>query len=43
MQNKPKFLESQMSVTYYITKDYENETLGKCGKNKPKQTQIQNR
>jgi len=43
MQNKPKFLESQMSVNDDIKKGYENETLGERGKNKPKQTQSQNR
>ena len=43
MQNKPKFRKSQMNVNYDIKKDYENETLGDRGKNKPKQTQSQNR
>jgi len=32
-----------MNVNYDIKKDYENETLGDRGKNKPKQTQSQNR
>jgi len=43
MQNKPKVRKSQMNVKYYITKDYENETLGERGKNKAKQSQSQNR
>ena len=43
MQNKPKVLESQMSVNDDIKKGYENETLGERGKNKAKQSQSQNR
>jgi len=46
MQNKPKVKIGKMNVTYYITKNYENKhnwTLGESGKNKPKQTQSQNR
>jgi len=43
MQNKPKVRKSQMNVKYYITKDYENETLSERGKNKAKQSQSQNR
>jgi len=39
MQNKPKVRKSQMNVNDDIKKDYENETLGERGKNKPKQTQ----
>jgi hypothetical protein len=36
MQNEPNFRKSQVNVTYIITKDYENETLGEHGKNEPK-------
>jgi len=46
MQNKPKVKIGKMNVTTYITMAYENIsnwTLGKRGKNKAKQTQIQNR
>ena len=43
MQNKPKFRKSQMNVNDDIKKVYENETLGERGKNKPKQSQSQNR
>jgi len=46
MQNKPKVKIGKMNITSYITKNYENKsdwTLGKRGKNKPKQTQSQNR
>jgi len=42
MQNKPKVKIGKMNVTSYITKNYENKsnwTLGKRGKNKPKQIQ----
>jgi len=42
MQNKPKVKIGKMNVSYYITNDYENKsnwTLGKRGKNKPKQSQ----
>jgi hypothetical protein len=43
MQNKPNFPDTQMNVNNVLKKDYENETLGGCGKNKPntnpKQTQ----
>ena len=35
MQNKPNFPDAQMNVNKEITKDYENETLSGCGKNKP--------
>ena len=40
MQNKPKVKIGKMNITSYITKDYENETLGESGKNKAKQTQT---
>jgi len=46
MQNKPKVKIGKMNITSYILKDYENKsnwTLGESGKNKPKQTQSQNR
>ena len=46
MQNKPKVKIGKMNITSYITMAYEkkyNWTLGKRGKNKPKQTQSQNR
>jgi len=42
MQNKPKVKIGKMNVSYYVTMAYENKsnwTLGKRGKNKPKQTQ----
>jgi len=35
MQNKPNLLNDQMNVNKVLTKDYENKTLGGCGKNKP--------
>ena len=40
MQNKPNFLESQMNVSPVITKDYEKNTLGELGKNKPNSNPI---
>jgi len=43
MQNKPKVKIGKMNITYYITMAYENKynwTLGKSGKNKPKQSQT---
>jgi len=43
MQNKPKVKIGKMNITSYITGNYENKydwTLGKCGKNKAKQTQT---
>jgi hypothetical protein len=40
MQNKPNFRKSQMNVNAIIIKDYENKTLSRRGKNKPKQTQF---
>ncbi|GAI37054.1 unnamed protein product, partial [marine sediment metagenome] len=41
MQNKANFQKSQMNVNKAITRDYENETLGKRGKNKPNTNPIQ--
>jgi RNA polymerase sigma-70 factor (ECF subfamily) len=35
MQNKPNFPDDQMNVTSTITKDYENKSNWKLGKNKP--------
>jgi len=32
-----------MNITYFITKDYENELCQKLQKNKPKQTKFQTR
>jgi hypothetical protein len=34
MQNKANFRNSQINVTVFYTKDYENKTLGQSGKNK---------
>jgi len=34
MQNKPNFRKSQMNVTTFFTKDYENKLLRRRGKNK---------
>jgi len=34
MQNKPNFLDDPMNVTKVLTRDYENETLSRSGKNK---------
>ncbi len=34
MQNKANFPKSQMNVNKVLTMDYENKTLGGCGKNK---------
>jgi len=39
MQNKPNFPDAQMNISYYITEDYENARLRRCGQNKPNQTQ----
>ena len=41
MQNKANFQESQIKVTKVISRDYENKTLGKRGKNKPNSNPIQ--
>jgi len=40
MQNKPNFPDAQMNVNKVLTEDYENVTLGKRGKNKPKTNPI---
>jgi len=40
MQNKPNFRKSQMNVNKVLTEDYENETLGERGKNKPNSNPI---
>jgi len=34
-QNEPNFRKAKMNVTSFLTKDYENKTLGGRGKNKP--------
>jgi len=39
MQNKPNFMDAQMNVTVFCTKDYENQPLRTLPENKPKQTQ----
>jgi len=41
MQNKPNLLDTQMNVTSFLTKYYENVPLRRCGENKPNQTQFQ--
>ncbi|HIJ53038.1 MAG TPA: hypothetical protein HPP66_07770, partial [Planctomycetes bacterium] len=41
MQNKPNFQKAQMNVSRVSTKDYEDETLGERGKNKPNSNPIQ--
>ena len=43
MQNKPNLLNTQINVSSFITKDYENVHLLGRRKNKPKQTQFQTR
>jgi len=40
MQNEPNFRKSQMNVNKVLAKDYENKTLGECGKNEPKTNPI---
>ncbi len=40
MQNKPNLPDTQMNVTSFYTKDYENEHLRWAGKTKPIQTQY---
>jgi len=39
MQNKPNFRKSQMNVSIFPTKAYENKSNWTLGENKPKQTQ----
>ncbi len=41
MQNKPNFQKSQMNVSTFSQKDYENKYNWTFGENKPKQTQFQ--
>jgi len=41
MQNKPNLLDTQMNVSPFITKDYENKRLADMAKTKPKQSQFQ--
>ncbi len=40
MQNKPNLLNSQMNITSFITKYYENVRLYRCGENKPNSKPI---
>jgi len=42
MQNKANFQKSQMNVTSFITKHYENINDWTLGENKPNQSQFQN-
>jgi hypothetical protein len=39
LQNKPNFRKSQMNISDYITREYEQMDTWSSGKNKPKQTQ----
>ncbi len=41
MQNKPNFQKSQMNVSIFSQKDYENISDWTLGENKPNQTQFQ--
>ena len=41
MQNKPNFPDDLMNISDFTTMVYENQTLGRRGKNKPNQTQCQ--
>ncbi len=41
MQNKPNLLDAQMNVNPYNTKEYNNETAFRRGKNKPNSNPIQ--
>ena len=41
MQNKPNFLNTQMNITFYLTKHYDNFHLLGCCKNKAKTNPIQ--
>ncbi len=40
MQNEPNFLETQINVTSFYTKDYENKRLADAAKTNPIQTQY---
>ena len=42
MQNKPNFRKAEMKLSFYSTKDYENQGRLRNSKNKPNQTQFQN-
>ena len=39
MQNKANLLDTQMNVSFIITRDYEKKTNRTFGENKPKQSQ----
>jgi len=43
MQNKPNFKIGKMNLNLYSTRAYKNETAFRVRKNKPKQSQFQNR
>jgi hypothetical protein len=43
MQNKPNFRKAEMNISPLETNTYENQTLGRRGKNKPNQTQFRTR
>jgi len=43
MQNKPNFRKSQMNVSFFYTKYYENISDWTLGENKPKQSQFAKR
>jgi hypothetical protein len=40
MQNKANFRKSQMNVSFFCKKDYENKRDWTLGENEPKQTQF---
>ena len=40
MQNKPNLPDAQINVSSFITKDYENKSIGNLAKTKPIQTQY---
>ena len=40
MQNKANFKKAEINVTYYLQKDYGNESAFRVWKNKPNQTQF---
>ncbi len=41
MQNKANFRNDKMNTTFFLTKDYENETAFRLHENKPNQTQFE--
>jgi len=43
MQNKANFRKAKMNINLYLTMAYKNETAFRVRKNKPKQSQFQNR